>query len=219
MSSFEFPNNSSHGASPPQLPPLPANSDLDLSPSDPADEEFQPEPTSGRHTSDIPDTWALTDQRERREIVQDRCQLDPECAKEILGRLPTQMSGWCRLCSLKPSKDSGYIQVSSGGANKFAVLQWVVLWAAGDQLAPGEQCSHLCHQPACSTVGHVCSESGTDNNGRKGCLVWVNCHHCSKKMLVCMHSPMCIKFCEGYSSMEDFVQRGVCRVLRDDAKK
>lgn len=217
MSSFGGPSHGSHRGSSPHLPPaLPAQVGSDPPGSD---SSFQPVPTSGRHSSDIPDSYGKMADREKREIVSDACRVDSDYAKSVLAPLPAQLSGWCRLVSLKPTKEGGYVQVSYGGANKFAMLQSVVLWAAGrDITEDGEQASHLCHQPLCKTVGHVVPESAQKNNSRKGCLVWIDCHHCDKKILLCTHAPVCIKYCEGYSSMEDFVQRGdFCRVLRDEA--
>jgi len=123
--------------------------------------------------------------------------------------------GWCKLCKLAPSKEGGYIQVSVGGTNKVAVLQDVLLWSEGRHANEGDHVSHLCARPTCLVAGHVVPESPTMNNSRKNCLVWFDCPHCSdsKKILVCQHRPYCIKYCEGYSSMEDLVQRGVCSTV------
>lgn len=201
---------------PPDLPPyVPARDDS-------SEFSFQPVPSSGPHTSDVPDNFADLSAVQKRDIVSDSCRLSVDYAKSVLDRLPATTSGWCELVSLAPTKQDGYIQVSFGGANKFAMLQMVVLWAAGRDLYElevpyDEQASHRCHQPRCKTVGHVCPESVFDNNLRKGCLVWIDCHHCGKKILICRHDPVCIKFVEGYSSMEDFIQNGgICRDLRDE---
>lgn len=134
---------------------------------------------------------------------------DPGLAREILGKQKTNREGWCELVKLQPTKVGGYIQLSHDGVNKFAVLQEVVLWAGGHELA-GQQVSHLCHRPACRVVGHVVPESAAENNRRKNCLVWVDCHHCPKKILVCPHRPRCIRYAEGFASMDDLVARGVC---------
>lgn len=113
---------------------------------------------------------------------------------------------------LKPTKENGYAQVSWGGANKFCVVEELLLWAGGviknDQ---GDQCSHLCCKTLCLEVGHVCVESALLNNLRKGCAVWIDCPHkgCSKKILVCFHEPKCIKFCPGFLSWEDFMENGI----------
>ena len=183
---------------------------------------FSPVPTSSAiHPSDeLPDSWREFSVAQRREIVADGCQLDPDYAKSVLAQLPVQAVGWCELVQLEPTKAGGYVQLSYGGANKFAMLQQVVLWADGKELTEaGHQCSHRCHNPKCRVVGHVTPESAADNNSRKNCLVWIDCHHCDKKIFVCMHSPCCIKFCEGPSNMESLLATGVCRNLRVELHK
>lgn len=136
-----------------------------------------------------------------------------EC-RSILKKLQSSgiRKGWCILCTLKSTKVGGYIQVSTEGTNKVAVLQDVLLWSDGRFSSDTEQCSHLCGQPACLVAAHVVSESPVANNSRKNCLVWHNCGHgeCPKKVLVCQHEPLCVKYCEGFSSMEDLVSRGIC---------
>lgn len=177
---------------------------------------FSPIPTSAPHLSDeVHDSYGEFGVVQKREIVADACQLDPDYAKQILSRLPVQLQGWCELVQLEPTKAGGYIQISFAGANKFAMLQLVVLWADGKELTEaGQQCSHRCHNPQCRVVGHVTPESVADNNSRKNCLVWLDCHHCGKKIFICMHEPCCIKFCEGFLNMEDLLSTGVCRNLR-----
>jgi hypothetical protein len=120
-------------------------------------------------------------------------------------------SGFCKLTTLKPSKEGGYVQLNYGGANKFAVLQQVLLWARGVTLVEvTDQCSHLCGNPLCTLPEHVCRESPQKNNNRKGCVVWWDCPHgCEKKIFVCRHEPPCIKFVPGYASWEDFVENGI----------
>jgi hypothetical protein len=114
---------------------------------------------------------------------------------------------------LKPSKEGGYIQLSWEGANKFAVLQEVVLWAGGGFLGDGEQCSHLCGNPAYMTPGHVVAESELENQRRKGCPVWVDCPHCALKINCCNHTsglrPKCIKYCAGFADTNAFGQSGL----------
>jgi hypothetical protein len=141
--------------------------------------------------------------------VRERCRNDPELCMQILRGLDTVKEGWCELCKLAPSKEKGYIQLSYGGANKFAMLQEVVLWAAGVTKGKGDHCSHLCCKPLCTIVGHVCGEDPKKNNERKGCVVWVDCPHCGLKILVCPHEPKCIKFAPGFSSWEAFLQNGI----------
>ena len=70
--------------------------------------------------------------------------------------LPHTIQGWCKICTLKPNKHNGYIQVSWEGANHFAVLQEMVLWAQGKIAGVGEQYSHLCGQPACTHGPRKC---------------------------------------------------------------
>ena len=60
----------------------------------------------------------------------------PATAQRYLDTLTFQVDGWCRLSTLAPTKEGGYVQVSHGGANKFAVLQEVALWAMGEGRAP-----------------------------------------------------------------------------------
>lgn len=104
------------------------------------------------------------------------------------------------------------MQVSWGGANKFCVVEELLLWAGGviknDQ---DEQCSHLCCQPLCLEVGHVVVESTKNNNLRKGCRVWLDCPHvgCEKKIHICDHTPSCIRFVPGFASWDDFLANGV----------
>jgi hypothetical protein len=184
--------------------------------SDDTDSSFSPSPTSAAHLSDGPGSYGELGQVQKREVVTDAARLDPDYAKHILLRLSVRTEGWCELVQLQPTKLDGYIQVSFAGANKFAMLQAVVLWASGKDLTEeGDHCSHRCHNPQCRVVGHVTPESAADNNSRKGCLVWIDCHHCGKKIFVCMHEPCCIKFCEGFRNLEHFLAEGVCRFLRD----
>jgi Zinc-binding loop region of homing endonuclease len=135
----------------------------------------------------------------------------PEKARELLGRQPFKVEGWCKLVNKAPTKEGGYIQLSDRGANKFAILQEVVCWAGGKYLVgKNDQASHLCNHRACKVPEHLAVESAIKNNARKNCRVWVNCPHCPKKIIVCIHDPVCIKFCEGFDSMEDLTFRGVC---------
>lgn len=62
------------------------------------------------------------------------------------------------------------MQLSFAGANKFATLGEVLLWAGGTTLnVTGNQCSHLCCNPLCKIPAHVVVESAQKNNQRKGC--------------------------------------------------
>jgi hypothetical protein len=144
----------------------------------------------------------------RREITRELCSIDTVFAKEIVEKYNSQATqqGWCRVVALKESKENGYVQVSWGGANKFACLQSVVVWANGETLKAGEDASHLCHQKKkCVNRAHIIPESTLDNQVRKGCRVWVNCNHCCKKVFVCSHQPACIKYCAGFRDHEHFL--------------
>ena|ERR1039457_3349990 len=134
----------------------------------------------------------------------------PHLCKKILGGLDTQDVGFCKLTTLKPSKEGGYVQLSWGGANKFAVLQEVLLWAKGVTLdVSSDQCSHRCGNPLCVLPEHICRESAKNNNNRKGCVVWWDCPHCDKKIFICQHEPSCIKFVPGFKSWDDFLLNGL----------
>ena len=137
-----------------------------------------------------------------------RCQSSVEFCHQILGSLHFTVDGFCKLSSLKPTKEGGYIQISWGGANKFCVLQELVLWSQGVSFKDaGDQCSHLCGRPRC--LEHVCKESVAKNNQRKGCVVWWDCPHCELKILICQHNPPCIKYAPGFASWDDFLQNGI----------
>jgi hypothetical protein len=134
----------------------------------------------------------------------------PALCIQILRGLDVEDDGFCKISKLKPSKDGGYVQLSWGGANKFAVLQEVLLWARGVILeGNGDQCSHLCGKTLCTLPKHICKESAEKNNNRKGCVVWWDCPHCPKKILICCHEPKCIKFAPGFATWEDFLQNGI----------
>lgn len=149
----------------------------------------------------------------RVEDLRHRCQTVPGLAVSIISRYEVERHEWCELLELKPTKRGGYLQLSAEGANKFAVLQEVVLWAGGSVLDIGQECSHLCHRPRCRVISHIFAESGLVNQSRKNCSVWVDCHHCPKKILTCAHAPLCVKFCPGYSDMDDLMLNGACRVI------
>lgn len=179
------------------------------------DATFVPSTSSSRRSSADEKQMEKT----RQEVVIERARLvfssDPAQCRQLLAGLPFRQEGWCRICTLQPSKNNGYIQVSSGGANKFAMLQEVVLWAGGGALSPGEQCSHLCGQPRCMGLDHIIAESELENQRRKGCLVWVDCCHCELKVLVCPHGgKKCVKFCTSFRDAADFEARGVHRTER-----
>ena len=118
--------------------------------------------------------------------------------------------GFCYNSVLSPSKENGYIQLSVDGVNKFCTLNEMLAWAARLDLDGGKQVSHLCHNPKCTIPAHVCAESVSDNNRRKGCLVFIDCpHRCAEKILVCPHRPLCVKHVPGYETWEDFLKYGI----------
>lgn len=137
------------------------------------------------------------------------CQAKPEMARGILSKLPTKQDGFCRLAQLAPSKEGGYVQVSHGGANKFAILQEVLLWSKGQQAQADQHISHLCDKPTCVIPEHVCVETPKVNNSRKNCGMIIDCAHCDKKYVACKHEPKCIGFVGGFGSWEEFLERGV----------
>lgn len=142
---------------------------------------------------------------------------NPGEARKILRGLDATLDGWCLLCTHVPSRPGGYIQVSALGANKFCYLQELVMWGSGHWNGAGDQSSHRCGRPTCKSLGHVVPETVSNNLSRRGCPVWVPCAHghCSKKILVCSHLPVCIKYAPGYSSMEDLMERG-CHAVRNN---
>jgi hypothetical protein len=58
-------------------------------------------------------------------------------------------------------------------------------------------------------------ETAVRNNGRKNCIVYVDCPHgdegCGLKLIVCEHDPICIKHAEGYETWEEFLELGCHR--------
>lgn len=177
-----------------------------------SESSWRPLPTSEPFQPD--EDPKLLSSLDKKEAVTDACVLSGDFCREVLKGLSFSSEGWCELVDMKPTKDGGYVQISYGGANKFTTLGQLSLWASGEELAEKEQCSHRCHRPLCKVVGHVIGESPTDNNSRKGCLVWIQCHHCPKVILLCMHDPCCIKYHPEFSSMESLLDSGVCRILR-----
>jgi hypothetical protein len=154
---------------------------------------------------------------EFRLLIRDQFAMDRDASQRLIDKYLASATpkGWCALSVQRPSKN--YVQVSTGGANHFAVLQEVLLWSRGVQKMAGEDCSHLCHNPRCCVAEHVVAESSLNNQRRKGCPVWVDCPHpgvCGgKKFFICQHSPACIKYCEGYQDQAEFLAGGICSWL------
>ena len=87
----------------------------------------------------------------------------------------------------RKQKKTGYVQLSWEGANKFCVLQELVVWAQAKQIQNNDQCSHLCHNPKCTVLSHIILESSVANNARKNCSVFLKCHHCDLYIFTCVH--------------------------------
>jgi len=151
-------------------------------------------------------------------MLRELCSIDTTVAIEIIEKYDRQATqqGWCRVVALKESKENGYVQVSWGGVNKFACLQAVVVWANGETLKAGVDASHLCHQKKCVNRAHIIPESTLSNQARKGCRVWVDCNHCSRKVFVCFHQPACIKYCAGFRDHKQFLDEGICKNVTDE---
>lgn len=133
-------------------------------------------------------------------------------AQEFLADLKLIPSGWCLDLGLAPSKANGLHSAKLGRHQQ-------VLYAGGDagfrqpvsaECRTGWKCHiYVIIQSVRSQTMYVALESSRDNNGRKGCAVWVNCPHCSLKIFVCQHEPLCIKFAPGYASEGEFMADGI----------
>lgn len=157
------------------------------------------------------------------EFVRDRLQRYPPLAQYVLDtKYPTskcRREGFCWLLDgMVGNKGTkgGYVQVSYWGANKFALLHHVVLWAGGYDLSEGLDASHRCHKPSCTVVGHVVPESTFDNNGRKGCQVVQRCPCGRGWQLLCRHRPTCIMSAQppgaNYQDWDSFLSSGICHI-------
>ena len=135
-----------------------------------------------------------------------RCRIDAAYARSVLDKYSTVTEEWCKVVNLAPSKKDGYIQLSSNRANKFAMLQHVVLWSDGRDFRSGEDCSHLCGNTRCTLPSHIITESSQYNQSRKGCKGWCKCRGCDSITSTCDHEPKCIVYCELYSSYQQFVE-------------
>jgi Zinc-binding loop region of homing endonuclease len=174
-----------------------------------------PPSSSSPASSDINNGLDLRNEVQALKVEEMRalCMGDSTLAMGVLDNYDIVVDGWCKLVKLAPSKENGYVQVSFRGANKFAVLQELVLWASNRYVQPGEDCSHLCHHPKCRVKTHIVPEPSIINQSRKNCLIYISCHHCDKYIFLCQHDPSCIKYAEGYCDSEDFMQHGLCRNL------
>ena len=103
--------------------------------------------------------------------------------------------GWCETVDMAPTKKDGYIQITPvAGYNKMCTLHEAVLYAQSGawEVSADTQISHRCNNPKCRTLGHVCLESASANNSRKGCLIAVKCPCGSGAFFMCPHRPCCI---------------------------
>lgn len=121
------------------------------------------------------------------------------CAPQVQNAIT---DGWCVWVYRKDNKpgDWGYIQISANGSNHFALLQEVVLLADGHSSLERDICLHLCHHSNCANSTNIITEPAVDNECRKHCWVHVPCGHCPKQILICPHSPPCIKFVPGFDN-------------------
>jgi Zinc-binding loop region of homing endonuclease len=202
------------------LPPplLPLSSDAWRTTSSDANISFRPESSP----ADSSPMWAGHEELEKNEGILLSYEACPERCQALIDKLRIKpgfvTEGWCEISLLKPSKANGYAQVSAEGFNKFACLEQILLWAGGGFLGGGQQVSHLCARPQCLRSDHVVAESAVSNNRRKNCVVWIDCHCCEgKKVLVCQHTPVCIKFCSAFTSMKELLERGVCHQWKQSA--
>jgi len=146
--------------------------------------------------------WAKQEKKDRVEAAKDSWDLDrtsTELRDKIRGLPTSETKGWCRLTSLAPTKEGGYIQISVTGMNKVMTLQEGLLIVQGDfglldrnRKDWVDHISHRCDQPACCTVGHVCVEDIHVNNSRKGCGKFMACPCGHGLLLLCEHRPVCI---------------------------
>lgn len=92
-------------------------------------------PTRGIAAEGMDTENALTDgeinalpKADRAGILRDLYARHPTRALEYLSRklVETVDEGWCRNTKMTPTKEGGYVQMSSCGANKFATLQQVL---------------------------------------------------------------------------------------------
>jgi Zinc-binding loop region of homing endonuclease len=55
-----------------------------------------------------------------------------------------------------------------------------------------ETASHLCHNKKCIRASHIIKEKIGANGRRNGCLAFVACGDCDKRINACGHHPHCI---------------------------
>jgi hypothetical protein len=55
-----------------------------------------------------------------------------------------------------------------------------------------ETASHLCHNKSCIRPDHIIIETVGRNGRRNGCLAFVTCNDCGRRINACGHTPKCI---------------------------
>lgn len=186
---------------------------------------FQPSNTSSSQLTagNVASAYGLASDEHKKEVKKDAWSMEHDHGNKVLkgvGRLDVALGneglvreltdyignkiklqpsspGYCRLTSMVPSKDRGYVQISVGGLNKAMTLNEALLmlsgnWDAWDRANGSLQASHRCHQPMCTVPAHVCLETAAANNGRKGCLIFMKCPCGRGWLLLCEHRPVCI---------------------------
>jgi hypothetical protein len=202
---------------PPHLdPPL---STYDITPSDALTYHTQTDIEISECSSSPTQTQNLSQQKS--DLMAIRCQASPELSDEVLAKYRTLNEGWCQIIDARGNKGDryeGYVQVSYGGCNHFALAHELALWSKGCfKWAQGLESSHLCHRMKCINKNHLVYEKKEMNQRRKDCTVWINCRckeRCKKKIMVCRHGPAdgsarCIRFCPDWPDYNEFLKHGL----------
>lgn len=115
-----------------------------------------------------------------------------ESMKADPARCNTDNPTGCWLSLLIPN-NKGYVQPTFK-SRKMPVLHNVMFTHFHQRaIEEGMQVSHLCHHRNCFNPAHLIEETPTENNARKGCLVWYYCAECAEWKDVCPHTPKCMK--------------------------
>lgn len=138
--------------------------------------------------------------RKKRERI-DYNALSENEAKELILRLEkncTRTSFGCKVFNGSLNSDEyAQIQMRGSGPNgrKRNMLGHIVALRAVGREAPKsskQHVSHLCNTRNCIEPNHLCVESATENNRRKGCPGDVKCLDCDNVVYSCPHVPKCI---------------------------
>ncbi len=92
---------------------------------------------------------------------------------------------------------NGYPSVSwSHTEANIQVSHLVLLCEKGEDHVPyrskRETASHLCHNKLCIRKEHIIKETVGANGRRNGCLAFVKCPECDRKLVACGHKPQCL---------------------------